>query len=58
MTLLRKKKRTQQAVLITVDGNNTVVNMAEQPSKNKLNCAFVFFYSITVRKYPLTHILY
>lgn len=27
------KKRTQKAVLITVDGNNTVVNMAEQPSK-------------------------
>lgn len=27
------KQRTQQAVLITVGGKNTVVNMAKQPSE-------------------------
>lgn len=34
------KKKKRQAVLITVDGNSTVVNMAEQPQ-----CVFVFFNS-------------
>lgn len=51
------KKRTQQAVLITVDGNKTVVNMAEQPSK--INCAAcVFFHSVRGRKGLFTHMLY
>lgn len=31
--MMFKKKKEQQVVLKTVDGNNTVVNMIEQPSK-------------------------
>lgn len=51
------KKRTQQAVLITVDGNKTVVNMAEQLSK--INCAAcVFFHSVRGRKCLFTYMLY
>lgn len=31
--MMFKKKKEQQVVLKTVDGNNIVVNMIEQPSK-------------------------